>query len=148
MKLIKLVEITRIRQAVREPDVAFETTHITSSEDVFFIQDDGREIFLVILLNTKNRVIAVHREHQLSTHVKILSQPSSTVPRRSSSAISILAETRSHTLENIEVLVIEEVVIEEVVKLLSVYICTSFIFERIILCTFLFGFYAVFTNTT
>lgn len=47
-----------------------------------------------------------------------------------------------------EVLVIEEVVIEEVVKLLSMYICTYFIFERIILCTFLFGFYAVFTHIT
>jgi len=68
MKLTTLVEITRIRQEVREPDVALETTHITSPEDAFcvakrFIQDDDREVFLVILLNTKNRVIAVHRAH-------------------------------------------------------------------------------------
>lgn len=68
MKLTTLVEITRIRQEVREPDVVLETTHITSPEDAFcvakrFIQDDDREVFLVILLNTKNRVIAVHRAH-------------------------------------------------------------------------------------
>jgi len=68
MKLTTLVEITRIRQEVREPDVALETTHITSPEDAFcvakrFIQDDDREVFLVILLNTKNRVIAVYRAH-------------------------------------------------------------------------------------
>ncbi|WP_368915780.1 JAB domain-containing protein [Exiguobacterium acetylicum] len=68
MKLTTLVEITRIRQEVREPDVALETTHITSPEDAFcvakrFIQDDDREVFLVILFNTKNRVIAVHRAH-------------------------------------------------------------------------------------
>lgn len=68
MKLTTLVEITRIRQEVREPDAALETTHITSPEDAFcvarrFIQDDDREVFLVILLNTKNRVIAVHRAH-------------------------------------------------------------------------------------
>lgn len=68
MKLTTLVEITRIRQEVRDPEVALETTHITSPEDAFcvakrFIQDDDREVFLVILLNTKNRVIAVHRAH-------------------------------------------------------------------------------------
>lgn len=68
MKLTTIVEITRIRQEVRDPDVALETTHITSPEDAFcvakrFIQDDDREVFLVILLNTKNRVIAVHRAH-------------------------------------------------------------------------------------
>ncbi|HAZ40118.1 MAG TPA: hypothetical protein DCY39_09655 [Exiguobacterium sp.] len=61
-------QFTRIRQEVREPDVTLETTHITSPEDAFcvakrFIQDDDREVFLVILLNTKNRVIAVHRAH-------------------------------------------------------------------------------------
>lgn len=68
MKLTKLFEITRIRQEVRELDVSLETTHIMSAEDAFlvarrFIQDDDREVFLVILLNTKHRVIAVHRAH-------------------------------------------------------------------------------------
>ena len=77
MKLTKLVEITRIRQEVREPDVSLETTHITSPEDAFlvarrFIQDDDREVFLVILLNTKNRVIAVHRAHVGSINSSII----------------------------------------------------------------------------
>nr|WP_251132238.1 DNA repair protein RadC [Exiguobacterium sp. ERU656] len=75
--MTKLVEITRIRQEVREPDVALETTHITSPEDAFlvarrFIQDDDREVFLVILLNTKNRVIAVHRAHVGSINSSII----------------------------------------------------------------------------
>nr|WP_204251450.1 DNA repair protein RadC [Exiguobacterium sp. N4-1P] len=75
--MTKLVEITRIRQEVREPDVPLETTHITSPEDAFlvarrFIQDDDREVFLVILLNTKNRVIAVHRAHVGSINSSII----------------------------------------------------------------------------
>lgn len=94
MKLTTLVEITRIRQEVREADVALETTHITSPEDAFlvakrFIQDDDREVFLVILLNTKNRVIVVHRAHVgsiKSTHVKYLSPLSSTMQRHSSAS--------------------------------------------------------------
>jgi len=48
MKLTKLVEITRIRQEVREPNVALETTHITSPEDAFLVArrfDDDREVY-------------------------------------------------------------------------------------------------------
>ncbi len=107
MKMTTLIEITRIRQEVREPDVALETTHITSPEDAFcvarrFIQDDDREVFLVILLNTKNRVIAVHRAHVGSINSSVvhpeksLSLLSSTMRHRSSSAISTRAVTRIH----------------------------------------------------
>jgi len=41
------------------------------------------------------------------------------------------------------VLIVEEVVIEEVVELLSVYVCTSFICEWIILYTFRFSLYVL-----
>lgn len=40
-------------------------------------------------------------------------------------------------------LVVEEVVIEEVVELLSVYVCPSFLFEWTILCTFRFSLYVL-----
>ncbi len=68
MELSTIIEVIRIKQEVREEMVALEQTVIRSPEDASqigasFIGDDDREVFLVIMLNTKNRVIGVHRAH-------------------------------------------------------------------------------------
>lgn len=61
----KTYEITRIKQVreeteekytIRQPDEAAEIA-------VSFIGDDDREVLLVMCLNTKNDVVAVHRAH-------------------------------------------------------------------------------------
>lgn len=64
MKLEKVYEIVSIKQVVRESE--FEVTQITSPEDAVHaiqkeIGDEDREVFLVLCLNTKNHVVAIHR---------------------------------------------------------------------------------------
>ena len=61
----KIYEIQRIKQIVQEVD---ERHKIRCPEDAakvaaHFIGDDDREVFLVMCLNTKNEVVAVHRCH-------------------------------------------------------------------------------------
>ncbi len=60
----KVFEVVSIKQIVREMD--FEITTVRSPEDAAIIiqkeiGDEDREIFLVLCLNTKNHVIAMHR---------------------------------------------------------------------------------------
>lgn len=62
----KIFEIVRIKQIVEETDQ--ERFIIRSPEDAVdlirnYIGDEDREVFLVLCLNTKNQVIAVHRCH-------------------------------------------------------------------------------------
>lgn len=62
----KIYEIVRIKQVVMESQL--DSQAIRSPEDgaeiaYEFIGEDDREVFLVMCLNTKNRVIAVHRCH-------------------------------------------------------------------------------------
>jgi DNA repair protein RadC len=63
----KMYEIQRIKQVIREVEGG-ETFIIRSPEDeanvaAKFIGDEDREVFFVMCLNTKNRVVAVHRCH-------------------------------------------------------------------------------------
>ncbi len=65
MELSTIIEVIRIKQEVREEMVALEHAVIQSPDNArqigaSFIGDDDREVFLVIMLNTKNRVIVVH----------------------------------------------------------------------------------------
>ena len=60
-------EIQRIRQVIQEVEGG-EHYIVRSPEDAAkvattFIGDDDREVFFVMCLNTKNRVVAVHRCH-------------------------------------------------------------------------------------
>ncbi|WP_186672987.1 DNA repair protein RadC [Sporosarcina sp. BP05] len=60
----KVYEIVSIKQVVRECDFAITT--VRSPEDAAHaiqkeISDEDREIFLVLCLNTKNEVVAIHR---------------------------------------------------------------------------------------
>lgn len=66
MKLEKVLEVVRIKQVVQETET--ERFQIKSPDDAIdFIQemigDEDREVFLVVCLNTKNEVMAVHRAH-------------------------------------------------------------------------------------
>ncbi|MED3562514.1 JAB domain-containing protein [Bacillus xiapuensis] len=67
MKLKKVVEIVRIKQVINELEWEERFT-VRCPEDAAevaakFIGDDDREVFLVMCLNTKNDVVAVHRAH-------------------------------------------------------------------------------------
>jgi len=68
-------EIVRVKQVVMESQVKNDI--VRSPEDgadiaYDFIGEDDREIFLVMCLNTKNRVIAVHRCHVGSLNASIV----------------------------------------------------------------------------
>jgi DNA repair protein RadC len=62
-----IYEIVRIKQVIKEVEAA-EQHIIRWPEDAAkvaatFIGDEDREVFFVMCLNTKNRVVAVHRCH-------------------------------------------------------------------------------------
>ncbi|MFG6120899.1 JAB domain-containing protein [Thalassobacillus sp. B23F22_16] len=70
-----IMEIQRIKQVKLEVEVNKST--IRSPEDAAvvateFIGDDDREVMLVMCLNTKNEVIAVHRAHVGSLNSSIV----------------------------------------------------------------------------
>lgn len=63
----KVYEIQRIKQVISEVDGG-ESYIVRCPEDgakvaASFIGEDDREVFFVMCLNTKNRVVAVHRCH-------------------------------------------------------------------------------------
>lgn len=71
----KILEIVRIKQIVTE--TSEERKVIRCPEDAakvaaHFIGDDDREVFLVMCLNTKNKVVAVHRCHIGSLNASIV----------------------------------------------------------------------------
>lgn len=64
MEMEKVYEIVSIKQVVRESD--FEITQIRSPECAANaiqkeIGDEDREVFLVLCLNMKNHIVAIHR---------------------------------------------------------------------------------------
>lgn len=67
MEMETVYEVVRIKQVIEEVE-ADGTFTIRSPQDganvaARFIGDDDREVFFVMCLNTKNRVVAVHRCH-------------------------------------------------------------------------------------
>jgi DNA repair protein RadC len=63
----KVYEIQRIKQIIQEVEGG-EQYIVRSPEDgakvaATFIGDEDREVFFVMCLNTKNRIVAVHRCH-------------------------------------------------------------------------------------
>lgn len=72
----KIYEIVRVKQVVSE--TMENRYNVRSPEDVVehaysLIGEDDKEIFLVIVLNTKNQVIAVHRCHVGTLNASIVS---------------------------------------------------------------------------
>jgi len=73
----KVYEIQRIKQVIQEVEGG-EQYIVRSPEDAAkiaaqFIGEDDREVFFVMCLNTKNRVVAVHRCHVGSLNASIVS---------------------------------------------------------------------------
>lgn len=70
-----IYEIQRIKQVIKEETV--EKNFVRTPEDGAkiarkFIGEDDREIFFVMCLNTKNKVVAVHRSHVGSLNASIV----------------------------------------------------------------------------
>lgn len=64
----KVIEIVKIKQVIAEVPEEFQNHQIQNPGDAndiahYFIGDDDREVLLVLVLNVKNKVIAVHRAH-------------------------------------------------------------------------------------
>lgn len=75
-KLENVYEVVRIKQQTRKLK-ASEKYVIYSPQDAAkvaakFIGDDDREVFLVMCLNTKNQVVAVHRAHVGSLNASLV----------------------------------------------------------------------------
>ncbi|WP_332633135.1 JAB domain-containing protein [Halalkalibacter flavus] len=77
MDLEPIFEVVRIKQEIREVSERFANYQIKSPEDAqtlaaSYIADEDREVFLVIMLNTKNMVIGLHRAHVGSLNASIV----------------------------------------------------------------------------
>ena len=76
MKLEAIFEVVRIKQEIREVSSPFASYRIASPMDAqklaaSYIADEDREVFLVMMLNTKNEVIGLHRAHVGSLNASI-----------------------------------------------------------------------------
>lgn len=71
-----IYEIVRIKQVLQEIDFSSikQITSPNSAIDIatHFIGDEDREVFLVMCLNTKNQVVAVHRCHVGSLNASLV----------------------------------------------------------------------------
>lgn len=77
MELKPIFEVVRIKQVIRELEEPFTSYTIRSPEDAKEIAqaqigDEDREVFLVMMLNTKNQVIGLHRAHVGSLNASIV----------------------------------------------------------------------------
>lgn len=77
MELKPIFEVVRIKQVIRKLEEPFTTYTIRSPQDakelaIAQIGDEDREVFLVMMLNTKNQVIGLHRAHVGSLNASIV----------------------------------------------------------------------------
>lgn len=77
MELTPIFEVVRLKQEIREVAEPFAAFTIRSPEDAkqlaeAHIADEDREVFLVMMLNTKNHVIGLHRAHIGSLNASIV----------------------------------------------------------------------------
>jgi DNA repair protein RadC len=77
MKLESIFEVVRIKQEIKESSAPFELHSIRCPEDAqklasAYIADEDREVFLVMMLNTKNQVIGLHRAHVGSLNASVV----------------------------------------------------------------------------
>ncbi len=73
----KIYEILRIKQEIIEVNETDNLQVVSSPQDVVKviekrIADEDREVFLVLCLNTKNKVVAIHRAHVGSINASIV----------------------------------------------------------------------------
>ncbi|MFJ7747463.1 RadC family protein [Peribacillus sp. NPDC097295] len=77
MELAPIFEVVRIRQEIRETSDPFTTFQISSPHQAqelaaSYIAHEDREVFLVMMLNTKNQVVGLHRAHTGSLNASIV----------------------------------------------------------------------------
>ena len=77
MELTSIFEVVRIKQEIKESTEPFALYTIRSPEDaqklaMAHIADEDREVFLVMMLNTKNQVVGLHRAHVGSLNASIV----------------------------------------------------------------------------
>lgn len=80
MKFEKMIEITRIKQEIKEVEETYKNflpDRIRSSTDAIefakvLIGDEDREVFLVLCLNIKNEISVVHRCHIGSLNASVV----------------------------------------------------------------------------
>ncbi|MFI9225244.1 JAB domain-containing protein [Peribacillus frigoritolerans] len=77
MELTPIFEVVRIKQEIKETTAPFASYIIRSPQDAqelaaSFIADEDREVFLVMMLNTKNMVIGLHKAHVGSLNSSIV----------------------------------------------------------------------------
>lgn len=77
MKLTAIFEVVSIKQEIRETKEGYDNFIVRSPQDAQelaadFIANEDREIFLVMMLNTKNQVIGLHKAHVGSLNASIV----------------------------------------------------------------------------
>ena len=77
MELESIFEVVRIKQEIKESSAPFEMYSIRCPEDAqklacSYIADEDREVLLVMMLNTKNQVIGLHRAHVGSLNASVV----------------------------------------------------------------------------
>lgn len=77
MELTSIFEVVRIKQEIREENIPFALHTIISPEDAVklaasYIADEDREIVLVMMLDTKNKVIGLHKAHIGSLNASVV----------------------------------------------------------------------------
>ncbi|MED1203500.1 JAB domain-containing protein [Heyndrickxia acidicola] len=77
MELTPIFEVIRIKQEIKESNAPFTVYTITSPGDAHtlaasYIAEEDREVFLVMMLNTKNQVVGLHRAHVGSLNASIV----------------------------------------------------------------------------